>query len=121
MIKLVGACALIAASGYFLASGEMSKASAQGGSCMANFNSEISSLTQNKPMNPNWGMRDTFQWSYFIGEQGINILMKYQSCLSPEDFASNYSALDGMRDKGRQGCEQTSSGSGTCVPRYPGE
>ncbi len=72
-------------------------------------------------MNPNWGTRDTFQWSYFIGEEGINILMKHQSCLSAADFATNFEALDGMRDKGRAGCRQTSTNPATCVPRYPGE
>ena len=98
-----------------------SRAVAQGGSCMAEFNQAFANLTQQKPMNSNWGSRDTFQWSYFIGEEGIKILTKYQACLSAEEFAANFEALSGMRDKGRQGCEQLSSVPGSCVPRYPGE
>jgi len=104
-----------------LAVGHPANAVAQGGNCFASFNSEISDLTRLKPLNPNWGTRDSYQWSYFIGEEGIKILMKYQSCLSSSDFASNFQALDGMRDKGLEGCKQTSSDPSSCRPSYPGQ
>jgi hypothetical protein len=94
-------------------------ARAQGGSCFANFDQEYANFKQSNPMNPNWGSRDTFQWSYFMGEQGINILMKYQSCMDAGDFATNYEALVGLRDQGRQGCEALNSGARPCTPTYP--
>lgn len=120
MKSIIGSLSVVTAI-VLVAVGMPSKTVAQSGNCFASFNSEISGLTQSKPLNPNWGTRDSYQWSYFIGEEGIKILMKYQSCLSAADFATNFQALDAMRDKGLAGCKQTSTDPGTCRASYPGQ
>lgn len=119
MIKpVVGSlCAVVAVA--FAMTGKPSTAAAQG-SCFAAFDQEYGNFARNNPMNSSWGARDTFQWSYFMGEQGINILMKYQSCMDAADFATNFQALDGMREKGRDGCQALNSGAYACSPTYPG-
>lgn len=90
------------------------------GSCFASFDRDFGDFRNSNPMNSNWSARDTLQWSYFMGEQGLNILLKYQSCMDPGDFATNFQALTGMRDKGRDGCQALNSGASACTPTYPG-
>lgn len=91
---------------------------AQGG-CFADFDQKFAQWTNNNPQKSNWGMRDTYQYAYFMGTEGLKILQEYRSCMSDADFAANYEALKGARDQGRKGCLQTSS-TGDCQPRYPG-
>lgn len=92
----------------------------QDGACnLAGFNQKFSELTRDKPQKSNWGMNATYNYSYFLGYEGLRILEGYRNCMSDADFAANYSALVGMRDKGREGCIKTSS-SGSCKLGYPG-
>lgn len=85
----------------------------------AAFDPQFKELTRRNPQQSNWGMNDTYRYSYFLGSEGLKILQKYRSCMSDADFAANYDALKGMRDKGREGCLKTSS-NGDCQPSYPG-
>lgn len=83
------------------------------------FSEEMAAFTAQYPVNSNWGTRDSYQYAYFLGSEGITILQKYQSCLSSDDFAANYAALKGSRDAGLSGCQQTSTDPGSCTPTYP--
>lgn len=115
---IVSICVVIA--GALASTINPSSAAAQGG-CFAQFESDYGNFARSNPQNSSWGARDTFQYAYFMGEQGLNILMKYQSCMDAADFATNFQALDGMREKGREGCRALdSSGGGACTPTYPG-
>ncbi len=92
----------------------------QDGACnFAGFNQKIAEWTRQNPQKSNWGMNDTYRYSYFFGFEGLKILEKYRTCMSDEDFAANYQALKGARDKGREGCLKTSS-TGDCQPSYSG-
>ncbi len=91
----------------------------QDGACnFAGFNQKIAEWTRQNPQKSNWGMNDTYRYSYFFGFEGLKILEKYRTCMSDEDFAANYQALKGARDKGREGCLKTSS-TGDCQRSYP--
>lgn len=92
-----------------------------GGVCDVSFDNMFGAFSGAiNPPNPNWGMRDTYQYSYFLGTEGLEMLKKQESCMSAADFAANYQALKGMRDQGREGCIKTSSdGGASCKPRYP--
>jgi hypothetical protein len=118
MLKLTIAALCAAVSVGIAGAGVSTSAHAQGSGCFAQFNQAFANFTQNNPMNSSWGIRDTFQYSYFVGDQGLNILMGYQSCMEPGDFATNFQALSDMRDKGRDGCNSTSNGT-PCTPTYP--
>jgi hypothetical protein len=93
----------------------------QDGACnLAAFDQKFAEFTRRYPQKSNWGMNDTFHYSYFLGSEGLKILQGYLTCMSDEDFAANYQALKGMRDKGREGCIKTSN-TGDCQPSYPGQ
>lgn len=84
------------------------------------FDSEMSTFGSRYPnQQSRGGARDQYQYSLFYGSNGLQTLEKYRNCLSAADYQANKRALEGMRDKGRQGCEQLSSSSGTCTPTYP--
>ena len=120
MIKPVFGSLCLAVAAALATTANPPEAKAQGGNCFASFDQEYGNFARSNPMNSSWGSRDTFQYSYFMGEQGLNILMKYQSCMDAADFATNFQALSGMRDKGRDGCMALNSGSSACSPTYPG-
>lgn len=108
------------------ASPASASARAPGGQCtlssaaaMQAFDRDFGGMTQRLPLNPNWGMRDTYQYSYFMGVEGLKLLAPYQPCMAPADYEANRVALEGMRDQGYRGCEQTSSSPGSCRPEYP--
>lgn len=94
-------------------------ASAQGCSAQA-FNGEFEQLTSRYPMQSHWGSRATFQYSYFLGTRGIELLNRYSGCMSAADFNANRQALEGMRDQGLRGCQQLSTNADSCTPTYPG-
>jgi hypothetical protein len=118
VIKPVISSLLVLATVAVVTAGKPAPALAQAG-CFADFNNAYGDFARNNPQNSSWGARDTYQYAYFMGEQGINILMRYQSCMDAADFATNFAALDGMRDKGKQGCESLNSGALACTPTYP--
>lgn len=91
------------------------------GQCnLTGFDNSFKAFTERYPQKSNWGTRDTYQYSYFLGTEGLKILQGYKSCLSAADYNANQQALIGARDNGRQGCRQTSSdGGASCQPRYP--
>lgn len=92
----------------------------QDGWCnVAGFDQKFAALKQRNPQQPNWGMNATYQYSYFLGSEGIKTLLEYRTCMNDADFTANYDALKGMRDKGREGCLKTSS-TGDCQASYPG-
>lgn len=95
--------------------------SAFGGACDVSFDSMFGAFSNSiAPAKPNWGMRDTYQYSYYLGTEGLEMLKKFETCMPAADFAANYQALKGLRDKGREGCIKTSSDGGAgCKPRYP--
>lgn len=82
------------------------------------FNQDFGNFVAQYPQKSSWGMRDTYQYAYFIGVRGLEILMRHQACMSPGDFAANYQQLVAARDQGRNGCQQVDSGGG-CTPTYP--
>jgi hypothetical protein len=106
--------------GLLLAAGLSTPSVAQAYECsFQGFSEEMAAFTAQYPVDSNWGTRATYQYAYFLGTEGINILQKYQSCLSSDDFAANYAALKGSRDAGLSGCQQTSTDPGSCTPTYP--
>lgn len=85
---------------------------------LARFNAEFGALTQQYPNPPvSAGTRAQYQYSYFLGVQGLEILTRYRPCLGPH-YAANEAALKGMRDSGREGCIAVSTNS-QCTPDYP--
>lgn len=118
MKKSVFVVTALAVIGFSQLSGP-APALAQGGGCMAEFNSKLADFQTQYPMKSSWGARDTYQYAYFFGENALNILMNYQSCLNSADFAANFQALTGMRDNGRSGCQQLNSGVSACTATYP--
>ena len=86
----------------------------------ANFNNSFASLASAKPNQSNaGGARDQYQYSYFLGSEGLNILAKFRTCMAPNDYQANLAALQGMRDNGKSGCEKLSTSQGSCTPTYP--
>lgn len=83
------------------------------------FDNEFRQLTTNYPQRNSWGARDTYQYSYFLGVRGLQILDRHRPCMSGPDFEANRSALAGMQDQGLRGCQQLSTSSSSCVPEYP--
>lgn len=85
---------------------------------LVRFNAEFGALTQQYPTPPvSAGMRAQYQYSYFLGVEGLEILARYRPCLGPH-YAANEAALKGMRDSGRDGCIAVSTTS-QCAPDYP--
>lgn len=94
---------------------------AKDGACsFAAFDQEFREFTQRYPNQSNWGTRDTYQYAYFLGSEGLKILQEYRSCMSDADFAANYQALANTRNNGRDNCPKFSSTGGNCQPSYPG-
>jgi hypothetical protein len=84
------------------------------------YNREFFEFQNAYPMNPNWGTRDTYKYSLFAGEKGLQILERLKACLSPQDYAANQTALSGVVTAGRDGCRATSNDGGAgCVAEYP--
>lgn len=84
------------------------------------YDQAIKQWTDTNPQKSTWGSRDTYQYAYFFGTEGLKILQVYKKCMSNADFTANQQALAGARDKGLQGCRQLSSDGGSgCVPKYP--
>lgn len=119
MIKPAIASICVAAALGIAIAGKPSTAKAQAGTCMADFNNDFGAYQSSHPLDSGWGSKATYQWSYFLGENGLNILMKYQSCMDASDFAANFEALSSMRDKGREGCLALTTDAGSCTPTYP--
>jgi len=94
---------------------------ARRGECsFAGFDGEIANFTKTHPQKPSWGMRDTYQYSYYFGTEGLKILEKYKSCITAAQYNENHEVLLGARDKGLEGCQKTSSDMGAnCHPVYP--
>ena len=90
------------------------------GNCFAAFNTELTAFKNMRPFNSSWSARDSYQYAYFFGERGLEILTGYQSCMDAADFAANFKALSDMRDSGREGCQSLNSGAYACSPTYPG-
>lgn len=84
------------------------------------FDNEFRQLTTNFPQQNYWGARDTYQYSYFLGERGLLILERHRPCMSGADYEANRQALAGMRDQGLRGCQQLSTNPSSCVAAYPG-
>lgn len=83
------------------------------------FDAEFRQLTTNYPQRQYWGARDTYQYSHFLGVEGLAILERHRPCMSGADYEANRQALSGMRDQGLRGCQQLSTNPGSCVPQYP--
>jgi hypothetical protein len=88
------------------------------------FNDELEQFSQAKPNAPptstsGSGARAQYQYALFFGTEGLTILEKYRVCLSPADYQANKTALEGMRDNGRAGCERLSTSPGSCTATYP--
>jgi hypothetical protein len=88
------------------------------------FGNEMEELSRSKPNAPpksssGSGARDQNQYALFYGTEGLTILEKYRTCLSPADYESNKRALEGARDNGRAGCERLSTSPGSCTATYP--
>lgn len=84
------------------------------------FDSQFRDLTTNQPQRSHWGARDTYQYSYFLGVRGLQILEGHRPCMSGADYEANRQALTGMRDQGLRGCQQLSTNPNSCTPTYPG-
>ena len=83
------------------------------------FDSEFRQLTTSYPQQAHWGARDTYQYSHFLGVQGLAILERHRPCMTGPDYEANRQALAGMRDQGLQGCQQLSTNPNSCVAQYP--
>lgn len=87
------------------------------------FDQSFGAFTAAFPQNPSWGIRDTFQYSIFLGTTGLAILNQdsIKNCMAPADYEANRRALQGAVDNGLAGCVATSSDGGAgCVAAYPG-
>lgn len=85
------------------------------------FNAAFGAMSQQQyPMNPNYGAQQTYQWTYFVMSNGLDLIEDFKGCLSPADYQTNRKALIDARNSGKQGCEQLSSVGGECPRRYPG-
>ena len=85
------------------------------------YDKAIAAFTRAKPQQPGWGARDTYQYSYYFGSEGLKILEQYKSCMNSDQYRDNHSVLVGARDKGLEGCQKLSSdGGASCRPVYPG-
>jgi hypothetical protein len=88
------------------------------------FSDELEQFSLSKPNAPptstsGSGARDQNQYALFYGTEGLTILEKYRVCLSPADYQANKTALEGMRDNGRAGCERLSTSPDSCTATYP--
>lgn len=88
------------------------------------FSDEMEQFSLSKPNAPptstsGSGARDQNQYALFYGTEGLTILEKYRVCLSPADYQANKTALEGMRDNGRAGCERLSTSPDSCTATYP--
>jgi hypothetical protein len=119
MIRLLTLSSLAALAAFAIVATAPAPATAQACGFQA-FDNEFRQLTTNHPQQSHWGARDTYQYSYFLGVRGLEILARHQPCMSGPDFEANRQALTGMRDQGLQGCRQLSTSPSSCVPQYPG-
>lgn len=86
---------------------------------LACFNNDFADFTRQYPQpDESKGARAIYQYSYFLGAQGLQILDRYKASLGP-NYDANYNALAGMRDSGHNGCNALSSSSDDCQPVYP--
>lgn len=116
--RFVAGLAMMVAVG---ALGMPAPAMAQDGECsFAGFNQKITEFTTENPVQSSWGTRDTYQYAYFMGVEGLKILQEFRSCMSDQDFAANYQALSNMRDNGRENCPKFATDPSSCQPVYPG-
>jgi hypothetical protein len=88
------------------------------------FGDELEEFSRSKPNAPptsssGSGARDQYQYALFFGTEGLSILEKYRTCLSPADYGANKRALEGTRDNGRVGCERLSTSPDSCTATYP--
>src|SRR5262245_9090490 len=105
LLTLTSAAAIVATSLLLTAA---TAASAQGCGFQA-FDNEFRQLTTSYPQQNYWGARDTYQYSYFLGVRGLEILSRHAPCMSGPDVQANQEALMGMRDQGLRGCQQLST------------
>lgn len=118
MLRLLTLSSLAAIAAAVVVMTAPAPATAQGCGFQA-FDAEFRQLTTNYPQQAHWGARDTYQYSYFLGVRGLEILARHQPCMSGPDFEANRQALTGMRDQGLRGCQQLSTSPSSCVPDYP--
>ncbi|WP_029416372.1 tetratricopeptide repeat protein [Brevundimonas bacteroides] len=64
------------------------------------------------------GPRATYQYSYFLGTEGLRLIQPYLGCLGPHE-QPNVHALTVTAQRGLEGCEQLSTVQGSCTPSYP--
>ncbi len=118
MIRLLTMTAVAAVAAVALFATQPQPAAAQGCSFQA-FDAEFRQLTTNYPQRSHWGARDTYQYSYFLGVEGLEILERHRRCMNDPDYQANRQALEGMRDQGVRGCQQLSTNPSSCSPTYP--
>ncbi|MFN7180899.1 hypothetical protein [Hyphomonas sp.] len=85
---------------------------------LALFDRDFGALTAARPLPPGAGARDTYQYSYYLGVEGLKLLDPYRGCLGPHE-APNDTQLREMVKAGKTGCEALSTSAATCVPQYP--
>lgn len=86
-----------------------------------NVEQDFAEFTQRYPLQPHWGIRDTYQYAYFLGTEGLNILQRHKACMPAADFSANYAALEQSRETGRENCTKVAVDPDSCVPSYPGQ
>lgn len=118
MMKFLTLSAVAAVGAVALTLTQTEPALAQG--CGFNqFDAEFRNLTTNYPQRSQWGARDVYQYSYFLGMRGLAILDGHRPCMTDPDYQANRQALEGMRDQGLRGCQQLSADPSTCTATYP--
>ena len=118
MMRLLTVTAVAAVAAAALTATQPQPAAAQACGFQA-FDAEFRQLTTNYPQRNYWGARDTYQYSYFLGVRGLEILSRHGPCMSGPDVQANQQALEGMRDQGLRGCQQLSTNPSSCTPDYP--
>jgi hypothetical protein len=91
---------------------------------LAAFNSDFGAFANQYPLPSRLpdgsavGPRATYQYSYFVGVEGLRIIQPYLGCLGPNE-RPNVDALNAAARDGQRGCEQLSTVQGACTPTYP--
>jgi|CXWL01.1.fsa_nt_gi tetratricopeptide (TPR) repeat protein len=88
-------------------------------SCTGDFDAAFTALGNNSAPQARWGARANFQYSYYLGTQGLARLENHRNCMSDADYQGRRRQLEGMRDQGRNGCNQLSTAPGSCTAEYP--
>lgn len=87
---------------------------------LSGFDKAMAGFNEARPLQETWGMRDTYQYSYYYGSEGLKVLAQYKSCMSETDYRAYHDTLVSARDRGLEGCQKLSSDSGaSCQPVYP--